>query len=389
MGELARAIGRPVVFSLVQTHTEPDRYRAQLDRCAQLQGEGALLFPQVANRTTGILIGVDSRLHAFSTRPSYRAIAHLPVRDRVARMRDPEVKARILAEPNEWAPDQAFAHFLHETFDRMYEIGDPIDWEPAADDAIGPRARRAGRDPQDLLYDLFTADDGDNLVMFPYTNYSYGNLDAVHEMLTDPTSVFGLGDAGAHCGIACDGSSPTLMLEHWTRERTRGPLIPLPIAIRMMTSETATPVRDARPRRDRAGLPRRPQRDRPRVGARVASRARPRSSRRWSPGDATSDRLPRDRGRRRDHLARRRADRCDPRSAGSWRTTPSSLRGACGIPDFEDHVEWAVTVARRGSSRCIGHRRCACGGSSCGTRGSRRGVRASRGWPFARKSSSR
>ena len=75
--------------------------------------------------------------------------------------------------------------------------------------------------------------------MFPYTNYSYGNLDAVHEMLTHPTSVFGLGDAGAHCGIACDGSSPTLMLEHWTRERTRGPLIPLPTAIRMMTSETA------------------------------------------------------------------------------------------------------------------------------------------------------
>ncbi len=240
MGELARSIGRPVVFSLVQTHTEPDRYRAQLDRCAQLQAEGAPLFPQVANRTTGILIGVDSRHHAFSTRPSYRAIAHLPVRDRVARMRDPEVKARILAEPNEWAPDQAFAHFLHETFDRMYEIGDPIDWEPSADDAVGPRALRAGRDPQDLLYDLFTAGDGENLVMFPYTNYSYGNLDAVHEMLTDPTSVFGLGDAGAHCGIACDGSSPTLMLEHWTRERTRGPLIPLPTAIRMMTSETAT-----------------------------------------------------------------------------------------------------------------------------------------------------
>ena len=75
--------------------------------------------------------------------------------------------------------------------------------------------------------------------MFPYTNYTYGSLDAVHEMLTHPTSVFGLGDAGAHCGIACDGSSPTLMLEHWTRERTRGPLIPLPTAIRMMTSETA------------------------------------------------------------------------------------------------------------------------------------------------------
>jgi N-acyl-D-amino-acid deacylase len=239
MGELARSIGRPVTFSLVQTHTEVDRYRLQLERAAQFRAEGVPLFPQVANRTTGVLIGVESRHHAFSTRPSYREIAHLPALDRVRRMRNPEVKARILAEPNEWAPDQSFAHFLHETFDRMYEISNPIDWEPSTDDAIGPRARRAGLQPQELLYDIFTEGDGQNLVMFPYTNYSEGSLDAVYEMLTHPTSVFGLGDAGAHCGIACDGSSPTLMLEHWTRERTRGPLIPLPDAIRMMTSETA------------------------------------------------------------------------------------------------------------------------------------------------------
>jgi N-acyl-D-amino-acid deacylase len=239
MGELARSIGRPVTFSLVQTHTEVDRYRLQLERAAQFRAEGVPLYPQVANRTTGILIGVESRHHAFSTRPSYREIAHLPALDRVRRMRNPEVKARILAEQNEWAPDQSFAHFLHETFDRMYEISDPIDWEPSTDDAIGPRARRAGRQRQELLYDIFTEGDGQNLVVFPYTNYSEGSLDAVHEMLTHPTSVFGLGDAGAHCGIACDGSSPTLMLEHWTRERKRGPLIPLPDAIRMMTSETA------------------------------------------------------------------------------------------------------------------------------------------------------
>ncbi len=240
MGELARLIGRPVTFSMVQTHTEVDRYRLQLERCAQFRADGVPLFPQVANRTTGVLIGVESRHHAFSTRPSYREIAHLSSLDRVRCMRNPEVKARILGEPNEWPADQSFAHFLHETFDRMYEISDPIDWEPSTANAIGPRARRAGREPQELLYDIFTKGDGQNLVMFPYTNYSGGSLDAVHEMLTHPTSVFGLGDAGAHCGIACDGSSPTLMLEHWTRERTRGPLIPLPIAIRMMTSETAS-----------------------------------------------------------------------------------------------------------------------------------------------------
>ncbi len=239
MAELARSIGRPVTFSLVQTHTEIDRYRLQLERSGKLRAQGVAIFPQVANRTTGILIGLESRHHAFSTRPSYRTIAHMPPAERAARMRDPEMKARILAESNDWAADQGFALFLHETYDRMFEIGDPIDWEPKAEEAIGPRARRAGREPQELLYDTFSAGDGQNLIMFPYTNYSYGNLDAVYEMLTHPSSVFGLGDAGAHCGIACDGSSPTLMLEHWARERTRGPRISLPVAVSMMTKETA------------------------------------------------------------------------------------------------------------------------------------------------------
>ncbi len=239
IADLARSIGRPVTFSLVQTHTEMDRYRLLLKRAGTLQAEGVGVFPQVANRTTGILIGLDSRHHSFSTRPSYIRIAHLPLSERAARMRDPEMKALILAESNEWAPDQSFAHFLHETYDRMFEIADPISWEPEADEAIGYRARRVEREPQELLYDVFSGGDGQNLIMFPYTNYSYGNLDAVYEMLTHSSSIFGLGDAGAHCGIACDGSSPTLMLEHWARERTRGPLIALPAAVSMMTKETA------------------------------------------------------------------------------------------------------------------------------------------------------
>ena len=83
MGELARLIGRPVTFSMVQTHTEVDRYRLQLERCAKFRAEDVPLFPQVANRTTGILIGVESRHHAFSTRPSYQEIAHLSSLDRV------------------------------------------------------------------------------------------------------------------------------------------------------------------------------------------------------------------------------------------------------------------------------------------------------------------
>jgi N-acyl-D-amino-acid deacylase len=73
MGRLAKSIGRPLTFSLVQTHTEIDRFERLLDRAQQLRETGAPIFPQVANRATGILIGLQSDEHTFSTRETYRA----------------------------------------------------------------------------------------------------------------------------------------------------------------------------------------------------------------------------------------------------------------------------------------------------------------------------
>ena len=75
------------IGSLVQTHTEIDRFQLLLDRSQQLRDEGAPLSPQVANRATGILIDLQSDEHTFSTRKSYRALAHLPLPERIARLR--------------------------------------------------------------------------------------------------------------------------------------------------------------------------------------------------------------------------------------------------------------------------------------------------------------
>ena len=111
--------------------------------------------------------------------------------------------------------------------------------EPAAEDTIEQRAAREGRDPEELVYDLLLEADGRAFLLFPFTNYFRFSLDDVHEMLTDSSSVWGLGDGGAHCGVACDAGGPTLMLTHWVRDRKRGPKIALEEAVRMMTSDPA------------------------------------------------------------------------------------------------------------------------------------------------------
>jgi N-acyl-D-aspartate/D-glutamate deacylase len=58
-------------------------------------------------------------------------------------------------------------------------------------------------------------------------------------MLEHPDSVFGLGDGGAHCGAVCDATMTTFLLTHWTRDRTRGPRLPLEWVVRKMTHDTA------------------------------------------------------------------------------------------------------------------------------------------------------
>ncbi len=238
MGRLAKSIGRPVTFSLVQTHTEIDRFQLLLDRSQQLRAEDVPIYPQVANRATGILIGLQSDEHTFSTRKSYRALAHLPLPERIARLRDPAVKARILAEPilPYGHPQSAM---VHQGFENLFILGDRFDMEPSVEDTIAVRAKRLGREPAELVYELFLESEGRTFLLFPFTNYFRGSLDDVHAMLTHPSSVWGLGDGGAHCGVACDAGGPTLMLTHWVRDRTRGPRIPLEDAVRMITSEPA------------------------------------------------------------------------------------------------------------------------------------------------------
>lgn len=238
MGRLAKETGRPVTFSLVQTHTEIDRFRLMLERSAELRAEGAPIYPQVANRATGILTGLQTDQHTFSTRATYREIAHLPLAERVARMRDPEVKAKILADSIE-PYDHPLSAMVQQGYANLLTLGKHFDMEPSEEDTIENRAKREGRDPEELVYDLLLEAEGRAFLLFPFTNYFRFSLDDVHEMLTHSASVWGLGDGGAHCGVACDAGGPTLMLTHWVRDRSRGPRLPLEDAVKMMTSEPA------------------------------------------------------------------------------------------------------------------------------------------------------
>ncbi len=187
------------------------------------------------------MLGLQCTLHPLLANPVYREIAALPLAERVELMRDPAFKARVLdADAAATAGDRAAGRVL-QGFGRMSEVQDPPDYEPQAASSIAARARREGRTPLDLAYDLLLEDDGQAMLYVPLLNYGDGNLDAAGEMLAHPNTIVGLGDGGAHVGTICDASFPTTLLTLWGRDRDHG-RVDLPFLVHRQTQATARAV---------------------------------------------------------------------------------------------------------------------------------------------------
>jgi len=241
MRRLSAEIGRPVSFALSQHDVDKDQFRRILALCGEANAAGSWLAPQVGSRPTMLLIGHQT-FHPFSFKPTYRSLEALPLPERVAKLRDPEIRRRILVEKSDAGLDprmNVVISMIENGLAKIFPLGDPPNYEPTPDQSIAAEAKRSGRDPFEVLYDRMLELDGRQLLMLAILSYSEGDLEALREMLEHPASAFGLGDGGAHCGAICDASMTTFLLTHWARDRRRGPKLPLEWVVRKMTRDTA------------------------------------------------------------------------------------------------------------------------------------------------------
>ena len=229
---------RPMAITLLQRDNKPEEWRRIAGWIAEASSSGLPMLGQVLTRPTGILLGFEISQNPFVGRPSYQAIAALPFEQRLVALRQPEFRARLIAETNE----NAGMGRRVGKWDRIFPLGDPPDYEPAQDASVAAMAARQGRAPEDVAYDLLLEGGGKAILYRPLSNYSYGNLDTVHDMLGHDATIVGLGDGGAHVGVLCDSSAISYMLTHWTRDRTRGAKFALPWAIRRLTSDSAEAI---------------------------------------------------------------------------------------------------------------------------------------------------
>jgi len=235
---LVQRANRPMTLTILQRDAKPEEYRRILDHIARANADGLRITGQVIGRPTGIMLGFEISQNPFLGRPSFDAINDLPFEQKIKILRDPAFRARLIAEPNLNPGLQKRCA----TWERIFALGDKPDYEPAPEASVAAIAARTGRKPEDVVYDMLLEKDGKAILYRPLSNYTHGDLESVREMITHPNTLIGLGDGGAHVGILSDASSITYLLTHWTRDRTRGPKMPVEWAIKRLTQDNAAAI---------------------------------------------------------------------------------------------------------------------------------------------------
>ena len=238
---LVEASGRPLSFTLTQPADGNDRWRVILDGIARANADGLAIKAQVMPRPVGILVGLDLSLHPFAFHPSFRAIAPLPLAEKVRAMRDPDLRRRLLDERSQ-DPHAFFKSVVDDT-DWLFPLGDPPNYHPDKSDSIAARARAAGRDPLEVIYDALLEDEGRAVLYRPSANRTGERFEGAGQaFLRVPNVLLGLSDGGAHYGMICDAALPTYFLTHWVGHADPAKRVELPRAIRMLASDTASAV---------------------------------------------------------------------------------------------------------------------------------------------------
>ena len=234
--QFARETGKKVTLIA----TSPAAYEnGKLYRIAEeARQEGIEIRPQMAGRPTGVLHGLQSSFHAFIGHPTYRSeIEHLPLDEKVLKMKNPDTRAKILAE--ESGIKSVMLGSMDQLMTRVFPLGEIPNYEPGYEESIAGIAESQGRAPLEVMYDLLAADEGKELFYQPLGGYSNYNLEAQRKVMQHPNVIMGLSDGGAHCGVIADAGMPTFIMVHWGRDRTKGETLPLEFIVQSLTSKTA------------------------------------------------------------------------------------------------------------------------------------------------------
>lgn len=226
MAEISRVLGRPFSFNLQQIRSLDDHYRRVIELSEEANRAGAHLRPQITPRSVGVLFSFAANT-VIDDLASFQPLKSLDLAGRLAAIRDPEVRSRLIEEGRS-KPDGPF--------EIMYLMphDSPVRYAYEQSDSLAALARSAGVTPVEVYLDAVDASDGRAIVNWPVMNE---REEAIEEMLRSDVTVLGLADAGAHATQIMDASQPTYLLAHWVRDRG---VLSLEDGVRRLSSDTAS-----------------------------------------------------------------------------------------------------------------------------------------------------
>lgn len=228
--------GRPLLYSLLQRQDIPEMYNELLDMNRHAYEEESInIRPVFPPRAIGLLFGLKSSQTPFSGCPTFKSLNALSVPEKVKRLRDPEMRRKILSEDPIEGATLAVIKSGRLTYEQMY-LFTGKNYTPGREDSVAAIAAREGRSEPEVAYDLLVANDGKNFLYVPFTNYAGYELKASEKLLGEKMAIMGLGDGGAHYGFILDAGFPTWLLTYWGKDQGK---FDTPELIRRLTSDTA------------------------------------------------------------------------------------------------------------------------------------------------------
>ena len=225
MRELTRRTGVKMSINLNQPADDAELWRETLALIEESARLGEKIEAQVAGRSIGLIMFLQGTVHPLMMHNAYTEVANLPIAQRAIALAEPARRERLSQEQ---PTHRFFQQFVGDNFHTMFPITSAtIDYEPTREQSVAGIASRTGRLPFEVIIDHLLSGGGTGMIYRPFLNYAYGDLSMTHKLLQHPNTRNGLSDAGAHCGVICDGGMPTFMLTHWVRDRERGPRLEL------------------------------------------------------------------------------------------------------------------------------------------------------------------
>jgi N-acyl-D-aspartate/D-glutamate deacylase len=228
--DLAIESGRPITFGLFGRECAPGVWKSYLDLLDETAAMGGRMFGQAHSRSLSALLSFRTQM-PFDRLPIWKDIRKLPLKEQASRLRDPELRPKLVQASTAHDDYKALGTEARQTpYNRLF-VFDTVEGPHRSVEDV---ARERGQHPAETMIELALEKDLDFFFLMHVANE---DQDVALEILRHPRTVPTFSDSGAHVSQLMDSSLQTHFLSHWVRTKQA---FTLERAVHMLTCVPAT-----------------------------------------------------------------------------------------------------------------------------------------------------